>query len=167
MDVSEDFRAFVVARQRSLLQTAWLLTGDWATSEDLVQAALSRAWPRWERISKMEAPEAYVRRIMVNRALDWRHRRWSGEQPTAWLPEALAEADDVELRFALLVAVQALPRRQRAVIALRYFNDMSEADTAIAMSCSRGTVKSQLSKGLATLRRDPVLSGLTLHGSTT
>ena len=82
MDPEEDFREFVVARQRALLRTAWLLTDDWGKAEDLVQTALVRSWPHWSRIAAAGTPEAYVRRVMVNKALDWRQRRWHGEVAT-------------------------------------------------------------------------------------
>lgn len=134
VDCAEDFRRFVVARQRALLRTAWLLTGDWATAEDLVQTALMRAWPHWERISADNRADAYVRRVMVNKSLE-------------------------------LGAVRSLPPRQRATIVLRYFDDVSEADTAAAMGCSVGTVKSQSAKALATLRRHPGLADLRLQES--
>ena len=87
MDVAEDFRTYVVGRQRALLRTAWLLTGDHALAEDLVQTALVRAWPHWERIARAEGADAYVRRVMVNKSIDWRRRRWRGEVPTEVLPE--------------------------------------------------------------------------------
>jgi RNA polymerase sigma-70 factor (sigma-E family) len=166
VDCAEDFRRFVVARQRALLRTGWLLTGDWATAEDLVQTALMRAWPHWERISADNRADAYVRRIMVNKSLDWRARRWNAEVPTEVLPEAPAHGSvSSEAHHVLLLAVRSLPPRQRATIVLRYFDDVSEADTAAAMGCSVGTVKSQSSKALATLRRHPGLADLQLQGS--
>lgn len=167
MDKAGEFRAFVLRSQRHLMQTAWLLTGDWGSAEDLVQSALSRTWSRWDRIREMEGPDAYVRRMMVNKSIDWRHRRWSGEIPTAALPDGAAVEADVDLRLAVAAALRSLPPRQRAVIVLRFFDDVSEADTANAMGCSRGTVKSQTSKALASLRRQPLLSEMGLQGSAT
>lgn len=166
VDSAEDFRRFVAARQRALLRTAWLLTGDWATAEDLVQTALMRAWPHWGRISADHRADAYVRRIMVNKSLDWRARRWNAEVPTAVLPEPLVDGGaGPEAHHVLLAAVRGLPPRQRATIVLRYFDDLSEADTAAAMGCSVGTVKSRSAKALATLRRQPDLADLQLQES--
>jgi RNA polymerase sigma-70 factor (ECF subfamily) len=166
MDIEDDFRRFVVGRQRALLRTAWLLTGDWATAEDLVQTALLRAWPHWGRISAGEGADAYVRRIMINKSFDWRRRRWSGEIPTEVLPESAGfDGTSTDVHLLLLRAVRSLPPRQRTVIVLRYFDDVSEANTAAAMGCSVGTVKSQTAKALATLRRHPDLADLELEGT--
>jgi RNA polymerase sigma-70 factor (sigma-E family) len=166
VDCAEDFRRFVLARQRALLRTAWLLTGDWATAEDLVQTALMRAWPHWERVSASDGVDAYVRRIMVNKSLDWRARRWNAEVPTELLPETPThDRVSPEAHRLLLLAVRSLPPRQRVTIVLRYLDDMSEADTAAAMGCSVGTVKSQSAKALATLRAHPDLADLQLQES--
>ena len=83
----QGFAQFVVARQRALQRTAVLLTGDWALAEDLVQTALAKTWPRWERISGPDDPEVYVRRVMVNTWATWWRRRWRGEQASAAVPE--------------------------------------------------------------------------------
>jgi RNA polymerase sigma-70 factor (sigma-E family) len=169
VDREDDFRQYVAARQRALLRTAWLLTGDWGAAEDLVQTALVRAWPHWGRIGGGRGADAYLRKIMVNTSTDWRRRRWRGEVPTAQLPEA-AQAEDhsgdaTALQQALLAGVRALPPRQRAVVVLRYFEDLSEASTAEILGCSVGTVKSQASRALATLRRNPALADLDLQES--
>lgn len=148
-----DFHDFVVARRRALLRTAWLLTGDWDRAEDLVQTALLRCYPRWGRIAEGD-PEAYVRRALARLATSWWRRRWRGEIPTALLPER-AERDiyaEVDLRSAVLVALAHLPPRQRAAVVLRYLDDLSEAQTAAALGCSVGTVKSQTSAALRKLR---------------
>ncbi len=152
-----DFDGFVEARSPRLLRTAFLLTRDWATAEDLLQTALTKAWFAWGRIE--DAPEAYVRRTMVTTYTSWRRRRWHGETPTQSLPdrtvpEGTANIDD---RALLGDALDALPPRQRAAVVLRYFEDLTEAETASAMGCSIGTVKSQTSKALARLRVDPTL----------
>ncbi|MDX6255773.1 MAG: hypothetical protein QOJ11_2107 [Frankiales bacterium] len=164
---TEDFRRFVAARQRALLRTAWFLTGDWGAAEDVVQLALVRAWPHWSRVAATEGGEAYVRRIIVNKPIDWRCRQSSVEVPTPTLPETANRADgpDVDLKRMLVAAVRALPPRQRAVVVLRYFDDLTEAQTAAAMGCSVGTVKSQASKALASLRREPLLADLELEES--
>jgi RNA polymerase sigma-70 factor (ECF subfamily) len=166
MDHESDFRQYVAVRQRALLRTAWLLTGDWGAAEDLVQTALVRAWPHWRRIGGGQGADAYVRRIMVNTAVDWRSRRWRGEVPTEQLPESPAtSASATELHLVLVQALRGLPPRQRATVVLRYFDDLTEAATAEAMGCSVGTVKSQTSRALAALRRHPGLSDLELQGS--
>lgn len=166
MDAAEDFRAFVVHRQRSLLRTSWLLTGDWASAEDLVQTALVRAWPHWGRVVRDGNAEAYVRRILINTSLSWRRRRWNGEVPTSELPEAAAPGTGPELSYVLVQAVRDLPPRQRAVVVLRYFDDMSEVGTAAVLGCAVGTVKSQTAKALTNLRRHPALVDLQLERST-
>ena len=155
------FDDFVASRSTRLLRTAYLLTHDRALAEDLVQTALSKAWFAWGRIDGQ--PEAYVRRIMVNTYSSWWRRRWNGEEATAELPEHPAGAshgpDDVRVdeRTDLWRALERLPKRQRAVVVLRFYEDLSEAQTAEIMQCSVGTVKSQASRALARLRIDPSL----------
>lgn len=168
VDSEEDFRQFVVGRQRALLRTAWLLTGDWGKAEDLVQTALVRSWPHWSRIAAAGSPEAYVRRVMLNKALDWRGRRWRGEISTEVLPEPRPmEGADLDVRRVLLQALRRLPPRQRAVVVLRYFDDLTEADTAQILGCSIGTVKSTASRALVSLRQQPGLTELQMEGSAT
>jgi RNA polymerase sigma-70 factor (sigma-E family) len=166
MDTEDDFRQFVAARQRALMRTAWLLTGDWGKAEDLVQTALVRAWPHWKRAAGEGTPEAYVRRIMINKALDWRRRLWRGEVPTEILPDVgAAVQQDLDTRQVLVNALRRLPPRQRAVLVLRFFDDLSEAATAAAMGCSVGTVKSTTSRALTALRQQPQLADLQLERS--
>jgi RNA polymerase sigma-70 factor (sigma-E family) len=151
----DGFAQFVAARERALLRTAWLLTGDWALAEDLVQTALVRSWPRWERIRRREHPEVYVRRVMVNTWASWARRRWRGERPAMTMPDEPAPGDiagEVTLRMVVRAALGSLTRRQRAVVVLRVFDDMSEAQVADVLGCSVGTVKSTLSRALARLR---------------
>lgn len=151
------FDDFVEARSSRLLRLAYLLTRDHALAEDLLQTALTKAWFAWGRIEG--EPEPYVRRVMVNTfASAWR-RRWNGERPTEELPEAGADdfATTSEARHDLWAALGRLPRKQRAVVVLRFFEDLSEAETARVLECSVGTVKSQSSKALAKLRIDPAL----------
>jgi RNA polymerase sigma-70 factor (sigma-E family) len=157
--VSVGFDDFVVMRSPRLLRTAYLLTHDWALAEDLVQTALARAWEAWHRIEG--DPEPYVRRIIVNSYASWWRRRWTGELPTEVLPERAHPGDahgGVDERDRLWRALRQLPRRQRAVLVLRYFEDMSEAEIADALGCSLGTVKSQASRALAKLRLDENLA---------
>jgi RNA polymerase sigma-70 factor (sigma-E family) len=154
------FADFVVGRGQSLQRTAYLLTGDWALAEDLVQTALARAYPRWDRIVR-DDPEAYVRQVLVNTWSSWWRRRWRGEVPTDEMPEpaVLDEYAGADRRSAVQDALSRLPRRQRAIVVLRYHEDMTETQVAHALGISVGTVKSQTSKALAKLRGDTALTG--------
>jgi RNA polymerase sigma-70 factor (sigma-E family) len=155
---SVEFDAFVAARSSVLLRTAYLLTHDHALAEDLLQTALAKAWFAWSRIET--APEAYVRKVLVNTYATWWRRRWNGEHATSELPDAgiASAADASDASHDLWLAMERLPRRQRAVVVLRYFEDLSESETAQLLGCSVGTVKSQASKALAKLRIDPALA---------
>ncbi|WP_433688124.1 SigE family RNA polymerase sigma factor [Micromonospora carbonacea] len=153
--LEEEFREFVAARSGALLRTAYLLTGDWATAEDLLQTALTKTYLACKRLGGIEAIEPYARRVMVNTSTSWWRRRWHGERPTEVLPER-AGVDEIEQqldRDVLWRQLRALPSRQRAVLVLRFYEDMSEAQTAALLEISPGTVKSQTSRALATLRR--------------
>jgi RNA polymerase sigma-70 factor (sigma-E family) len=152
--VAATFDQFVAARSRALLRTAYLLTRDHDLAEDLLQTSLAKAWFAWRRIEG--EPEPYVRKILVNTYASWWRRKWNGEQPTEQLPERPV-ADDAE-PSDLWSAMGRLPRRMRAVVVLRYFEDLTEAQTAELLGCSVGTVKSQTSKALAKLRIDPALA---------
>ena len=164
MDAEESgFAKFVAARERALQRTAWLLTGDWALAEDLVQTALVRAWPRWERILRRDDPEIYVRRVMLNTWSTWYRRKWRGERPAAAMPDTAAAGDmaaEVAVRLAVRQALGSLPRRQRAVLVLRIYDDLPEAQVAHLMNCAVGTVKATMSQALAKLRENPQLAGL-------
>ena len=158
------FDEFVATRSPALLRTAYLLTGDHGLAEDLLQTALAKCWFAWGRIDG--PPEPYVRRVLATTYATWWRRKWRGERPTGELPDrgdppATAPVDD---RDALWRALGALPRRQRAVVVLRYYEDLSEAETAAALGISTGTVKSQAAKALAALRRDGDLAR-TIGGS--
>jgi RNA polymerase sigma-70 factor (sigma-E family) len=157
----EGFAQFVEARERALQRTAWLLTGDWGLAEDLVQTALVRSWPRWDRIRRRDDPEVYVRRVMVNTWSTWTMRRWRGEQATATVADSPAPGDvasDVAVRLAIRSALASLTVRQRAVLVLRVFDDLSEVQVAQVLDCAVGTVKSTMSQALAKLRDDPHLA---------
>jgi RNA polymerase sigma-70 factor (sigma-E family) len=153
-----DFDDFFRATWPRLYRTAYAVAGDAASAEDALQGAYVKAYASWRRVSRAEHPEAYVRRIVVNEILGTRRRAWwQRERPHA-SPEppgqvAPPDAGVVE-RDAVWVAVRALPPRQRAVIVLRYYEDLSEEQIAETLGCSRGTVKSQASAALSTLRRD-------------
>lgn len=150
------FEDFVRARSSGLLRTAMLLVGqNRAEAEDLLQVALERAYRHWPRVIKSEEPERYVRRILANASADrWRRigRRPEHAMPAfqeAVMPDRTAEIAD---RDYLLRALAALPRGQRAVLVLRYFDDLSEGETARMLGCSVGTVKSQTARALGRLR---------------
>jgi RNA polymerase sigma-70 factor (sigma-E family) len=159
----EGFAEFVEARERALQRMAWLLTGDWGLAEDLVQTALARAWPRWERIRRRDNPEVYVRRVIVNTWASWWRRRWRGERASAAVPDGPAAGDvaaEVAVRMAVRSALGSLSDRQRAVLVLRVYEDLPEAQVAAVLNCSVGTVKSAMSRALAKLRQDPRLAEL-------
>ena len=154
------FEAFVDARSDRLLGTAVLLTQDRALAEDLLQTALAKAWFAWSRIDG--DPEPYVRRILVNTYMSWWRRRWNGEVPSQAVPDHAAPADadrhaGADARHDLATALARLPKRQRAVVVLRFYEDMSERQVARLLGCSVGTVKSQTSRALAKLRVDSAL----------
>jgi RNA polymerase sigma-70 factor (sigma-E family) len=151
-----EYDRFVAERSPRLLRVAYLITRDWATAEDLLQSALVKAWFAWARVDG--DPEAYVRRIIVTTHLSWRRRRWVGEVPqhepaAGWADRAQADpAGAYADRDALWRALGQLPRRQRTILVLRFFEDLSEAQTAELLGVTVGTVKSQCSKALAKLR---------------
>lgn len=151
-----DFRAFVAARSTSLLWFAHLLTGDRHAAEDIVQTALAKTAAGWSRVRHKENPEGYVRRAIVNTHLNGLRRRPWREQPHGDVPELATDRrpeSDLDERDAMWHALSGLPPRQRAVLVLRYYEDLSESDIAEVLGCSRGTVKSQAAKGLLHLRR--------------
>ena len=156
-----DFDGFVEARSATLLRAAWLLTGEWPQAEDLLQTALAKAYLAWGRIEPGRE-EAYVRRVLFTTYATWWRRAWRGEQPVAVLEkqDLHDEHAQVELREVVLSALAQLPRRQRATVVLRYYCDLSEAETALALGCSVGTVKSQAAKGLTRLRRSGLAEAL-------
>jgi RNA polymerase sigma-70 factor (sigma-E family) len=158
-----DYDAFVSARWSRLLRVAYLLTADWAAAEDLLQSALVKAWFVWRRVDG--DPEPYVRRIVVRTYLSGRRRRWRAEVPFDRVPDRPATGDsasEVADRDALWRAVRRLPARQRAIVVLRYFEDLSERQIADALGVRAGTVKSQASKALAHLRLDESLRAETV-----
>jgi RNA polymerase sigma-70 factor (sigma-E family) len=155
LETDDDIRFgdFVAARWQALSRVAYLLTGDHGRAEDLLQTALVRAHRRWRHIDN---PEHYVRRVLVNLNNSWWRRRRITEHLTAQVPEREA-ADphtDYDVRDELWSAVLKLPPRMRAVLVLRYFEDLPEADVARILECSLGTVKSQTSRALDRLRAD-------------
>lgn len=158
----EQFDGFVREASPGLLRAAWLLVGDWPAAEDLVQTAFERTWPKWSKLGDDDQRRAYLHRVLTNAFLRGRRRRWTGEIAAADVPERASadEVDAIEHRLSVLAAIRRLPPRQRAVIALRYLADLTEAQTAAAMRCSTGTVKGYTARALASLRVDPALIGL-------
>jgi RNA polymerase sigma-70 factor (sigma-E family) len=145
----DEFRTFVEQRYAALLRTAYLLCGSTDRAEDLLQSALVAAMPRWRR---MDHPEAYIRRIMVNQLAN-RWRRPIREVVMSVLPDRPFHDHQIEQRDELWEALGLLPVRMRAVLVLRYWEDRSEQETADILSISVGTVKSHASRGLARLRQ--------------
>jgi RNA polymerase sigma-70 factor (sigma-E family) len=154
-----EFGEFVRRRSPDLLRTGWLLTGDWGRAEDLVQTALLHCWPKWESVA---SPEAYVRSAMVNAYVSWRRRRAAGELAVARVPESVApdQVGGADLRDGIRSALATLGRRERAVVVLRYYLDLSEAETAANLGVAVGTVKRYLADALTKLRAEPGLRGL-------
>ena len=152
-DRDAEFTDYMTARQPALLRTAYLLTGDRHTAEDLVQTALAKLYLSWDRIQRQESVDGYVRRILVNEHNSLWRRPWKRRETTiSELPDRAADPAPAAHDAALWELVQTLPRRQRAAIVLRYYEELSEAETADVLGVSVGTVKSQTSRALASLR---------------
>ncbi|GAB1641393.1 SigE family RNA polymerase sigma factor [Krasilnikovia sp. MM14-A1259] len=147
--------AFVRARYGSLLRTAFLLCGDRGKAEDLVQTTLAKTVAAWPRLHQSDGIDHYVQRVLVNTYVTARRRRSWWEQPLGRLVDSQARDEyvGVEQRDVLRRALDGLPARQRAAVVLRFYEDLSEQDTARALGCSVGTVKSLSSRGLQTLRK--------------
>jgi RNA polymerase sigma-70 factor (sigma-E family) len=148
-----DFVEFVQARQHALLRFAYLLTSDHHTAEDLVQTALAKTYLSWNKLRDRGALDAYVRRIILNENASLWRRAWRRQERSAGeLPESAVHDLAAEDRDALWHVVQQLPPKQRAAVVLRYYEDLSEAETAAILGCSVGNVKSQTSRAIATMR---------------
>jgi RNA polymerase sigma-70 factor (sigma-E family) len=161
----QEFEAYMAARQPSLLRTAYLLTGDRHTAEDLVQTALAKLYLSWDKVQRRELVDGYVRRILVNEHNSLWRRAWKKREVTTdAVPDhqVVSDEHDHGRGAALWDFVQTLPRKQRAVIVLRYYEDLSEAEVAQILGISVGTVKSQASRALAAMRsrvhENPVLA---------
>jgi RNA polymerase sigma-70 factor (sigma-E family) len=152
--------AFLGAELGSLLRFAAVLTGDTALAEDVVQDVLIRVNARWDRIGLMAHPRAYVRRMVVNEYLSWRRRSWRSVPAGSAEDVGDGEAPDISAaiveRQALLAELVRLPRRQRAVIVLRYYEGLSDSEAARVLGCRPATVRGYAARALATLRIDPV-----------
>ena len=157
-----EFAEFAAARAGALIRVAYVLAGDQHAAEDLLQTALTKAAARWGRIHT--APEAYVRQVMYREQVDsWRRRARHRESTMADVPEQAAAVPDIsaETRLSLQQALRALPPGKRAVLALRYFEDLPETQVASILGCSVGTVRSQTYKALTQLQAAQASAGLT------
>ena len=154
-DQEREYTEYVVGSLARLHRTAYMLCGDAYRAEDIVQTTLTSLYVHWSRVAAADNVDAYVHRIIVRRYLDERRLRWSrvrlGGVPVDAARVEAAEHGVVE-RDALLTALRSLPKGQRAVVVLRYFDDLSVEAAAEALGCSVGNVKSQCSRGLAVLR---------------
>ena len=153
------FEEFVATRGRALWRSAWLLTGDAQRAEDLVQTALVKCWRRWDQVARDGSVDGYVRRALVTTYTDWRRRKWTGELPTAGVRDQGFTDPDLAVRHDVLAALAKLPRGQRAVVVLRFYDDFTEAQTADVLGVSVGTVKSQTARALKALRATDLLEG--------
>lgn len=160
----DEFRRFTAARWPGLVRTAYLLTGDLGHAEDLAQTALIKAYRSWHRVRGVDDVDAYVRKILINANRSRFRAKRPVEYSVATVPEPPAGPDAnpaVEERDVLFAALAGLPPRQRAIVVLRYWEDLAESEVAVLLGCSVGTVKSQASRALAKLRADAGLAGLT------
>ncbi|WP_331766097.1 SigE family RNA polymerase sigma factor [Embleya sp. NBC_00896] len=159
-EVDDDFRGFMTSRWSRLLRAAYLLTGNHHDAEDLTQAAFARAYAKWERVDNSDNPDAYMWRILVHTNADRLRRTRLRELLTAHIPDR-ATVDGtgrIETRSILVEALARLPRRQRTVIVLCYFEDMSHAQAAEVLGTKATTVRSQVARALAKLRVDGALT---------
>ncbi|WP_433515409.1 SigE family RNA polymerase sigma factor [Nonomuraea sp. CA-143628] len=153
-DHQRDFTEFVASRSDSLIRLAYVLTNDQHAAEDLLQTALAKTAAHWRRIR--DNPEAYVRRVMYHEQVGrWRSPRWGRERVLEAPPDhgVADHTSEVETRITLAKALRVLPARKRAVLVLRYYEDLSESEVAKVMGCSVGTVRSQTHQAVARLRK--------------
>jgi RNA polymerase sigma-70 factor (sigma-E family) len=147
------FAEYFAARSGSMRGTAFLLCGDWHRAEDLVQTAFTKLYTHWHRVARHEALDPYVRQVLIRTFIDdGRRGWWRRERPQETPVEQVAAQAFADDRLVLMQALGRVPPRQRAVLVLRYWEDMSVEETAVALSCSTGTVKSQAARGLDALR---------------
>jgi RNA polymerase sigma-70 factor (ECF subfamily) len=152
MEPDVAFIELVTARSSVLLRTAYLLTGDRALAEDLLQESYFAAYRSRDRVRDLGSLEGYVRTTMVRTYVSWRRRRSSGELPMSELPDRVEAPMEPSAHDPLWRLLRALPAKQRAVVVLAYYEDLSEAQIAEAMGCSTGTVKSHRARALTSLR---------------
>jgi RNA polymerase sigma-70 factor (sigma-E family) len=157
-DSGTTFEEFVLGRGSGLLRFAYLMTQERGHAEDLVQEALVKAYRRWDHVLGVDNPEAYVRRIMLHSLADWRRRRSNRERPST-VPDVPVSAgyDQVEDRDALWRVLAELPARQRAVLVLRYYEHLSDADIAVILECAESSVRSHACRAFTALRQHPAI----------
>ncbi|HET6153667.1 MAG TPA: SigE family RNA polymerase sigma factor [Marmoricola sp.] len=162
MHVDQDFSEYVAARWPRLVRSAVLLGCSSTEAEDVVQTALVRCLLHWNRVQRAEDRDAYVHRILINTFTSTRRRRWTGEQPTAELPDAAVKdvLGEIDRKDAVVRCLAALPPDQRAAVVLRYYAQLDEQQMAAVLGVAPGTVKSRLSRALKTLATDPLLAEL-------
>jgi RNA polymerase sigma-70 factor (sigma-E family) len=160
------FDAFVAARGSAMLRHAYVLTGDRYLAEDLVQEVLAHLYRKWDKVAAASSPEAYVRTSITRQFLSWRRRRSSTERVTDHLPErpTLDATDLVDGDDVVWHALAALPRRQRAILALRFYDDRSDAQIAEILGIGQSSVRAQASRGIATLREQLSAAGIDVTG---
>lgn len=154
------FRDFAVGHAAALRRTAFLFCGDWHTAEDLMQTSLLKLYQAWHRVEWRDHPSSYARKVLLRTWLDEKRRPWRRvEQRDGEVPDVADSAADPELagerlwaRDLVHAALLRVPPRQRAVLVLRYFEDLPVSEVAVAMGCTEGTVKSQTARGLVALR---------------
>jgi RNA polymerase sigma-70 factor (sigma-E family) len=158
-ELDEEFREFMQGRWPVMVRLAYGLTGDRGHAEEVAQAAFAKAYAAWPKVVRAGSPDAYVRQIVVNEFRNRFRKRRVHELFTDVLPDAITAdtSPGIDSRAALVTALRALAPKQRAVIVLRYWLDLTEAEAATALNCSVGTVKSQTSRALAILRKSPEL----------
>jgi RNA polymerase sigma-70 factor (sigma-E family) len=150
-----DFRAYVGSRQQALRRAAYLMCGDWDNADDLVQTTLTKLYVAWHRVSRDRGPDAYAHRILANSVIDERRRPWRREFSVDVVmdrEDAAASTVRSDERLDIAAALTRLPSRQRVTLVLRFWVDASVEETAAALGCSSGTVKSQTAKALSNLR---------------
>ena len=162
------YRDFVTSRIAHLRRVAFLVCGDWHTAEDAVSTALAKLYVAWDKVRDRERVDAYARTMVVRAVLDERRRPWRRERDpydeamTASVPDRTAQVHD---RILLRRALESLPRGRRAVLVLRFYEGLSVEETAEALGCSTGTVKSQTARGLAAMRNLLPADYLITHGA--
>jgi RNA polymerase sigma-70 factor (sigma-E family) len=155
--VEAGFAGFVRENTSALLRTAYLLTGNAQSAEELVQDTFARLYPKWERVEAAEVPIAYVRRSLANAYVNQQRRASRREHPYEQVPERAEERDvfgQLDDRDEIWAGLRGLPDRQRAALVLRFFEGLSDSESAAALGCREGTIRSLISRGLSTLRQE-------------
>lgn len=155
MDADSGFAGFVRANTPALLRTAYLLTGDSSSAEELVQDTFVRLYQKWDLVEQADVPLAYVRRSMANGFVNSTRRPWRREVAVEYLPEHPDDSNPqgrLDDRDELWSLLRTLPVRQRTALVMRYFHDLPDGEIAAALGCREGTVRSLISRGLAAMR---------------